>query len=406
MKLARLVGVDRICLWEWPGDGSSLQPTFSYSNYEVQPPRTAVTTHSFPWLTEQYRAGRVVVWRRIPDDIPPEATAERVEAIRVGARSVLGIPMRVDKGLCVITFASCRDYLSWPRSTIRRLRLVGQIFCGAILRQRVERSLCENEERHRTVLDAEHRHAHAEIERIRAEVTHLGRVNLMGHLAASLAHQLLQPVTAILGNAEAGQCLLRETPTDIALLASILQDIADCGKGAADVIDRVTSLLRKESRPAQSLDFNTLVKDVVEIMRSDLILRRVRLRARLSAKLARLLGDPVQLQQVVLNLVMNAAEAMSECRTAERVLTISTLDSAADIELVVCDRGAGAAPENLERMFDPFFTTKPGGLGMGLHICAEIVRLHGGRLWAENNSGPGLTMHCLLPLVTPLSQAH
>jgi signal transduction histidine kinase len=399
-KLARLVRVDRICLWEWPDDGSSLEPTFVYSNCDTGPRGADVTAQSFPWLTEQYRAGHVVVWHRIPEDIPAEATAERIEALRVGARSLLGIPIRLDKGLCVISFTSCRSHLFWPRATIRRLRLIGRIFSFAILRQRAERTLCANEIRHQALLDAERGHAHIEIERIRTEVTYLDRVNLMGHLAASLAHQLLQPVTAILGNAEAGQYLLRNTPTDIASLESILRDIANCGKGAADVIERVRTLLRKESCPEQSVDFNALVKEVVEIMSSDLILRQVRLHARLSAKAARLLGDPVQLQQVVLNLVLNAAEAMSECHIAERVLTISTLDSGADIELVVCDRAPRAEPENLERMFDPFFTIKPGGLGMGLHICAEIVRVHGGRLWAESNDGPGRTVHCLIPLPT------
>jgi signal transduction histidine kinase len=127
----------------------------------------------------------------------------------------------------------------------------------------------------------------------------------------------------------------------------------------------------------------------------------VRLTARLGAARAWVVGDGVQLQQVILNLLLNGAEAMSESAAGERLLEVSTLDREHEVELTVCDRGPGVEPKYLHRIFNPFFTTKPDGLGMGLHICSEIVRSHGGRLWAENNAGPGLTVHCCIPLTVP-----
>jgi signal transduction histidine kinase len=241
------------------------------------------------------------------------------------------------------------------------------------------------------------RKAQAEIRRLRAEVAHLGRVDLMGHLSAALVHQLRQPIAAILGNAEAGQALLDARTSTTASMGSILQDIAICGRGAAEVIERVARLLRRRAPVTEPLDLNQLARDAAALMHSELILRQVRLVTQLCAERSRIIGDAVQMEQVVLNLLLNGAEAMSDCRISQRVLLLWTTDREQHIELRVCDRGTGVPPEQLEQIFEPFFTTKPDGLGMGLHICAQIVRAHGGRLWAENNDGPGLTMRCLIP---------
>ena len=236
-----------------------------------------------------------------------------------------------------------------------------------------------------------------EIQRLRTEVEHLGRVDLMGHLAAALVHQLRQPITAILGNAEAGQALLDSHRPTAASMGSILQDIAVCSRGAADVIERVASLLRRRAPVTEPLDLNRLVRDAAALMRSELILRQVRLVTQLCAERSRIIGDAIQLEQVVLNLLLNGAEAMRDCRTSQRVLLLLTTDRDQHVELRVCDRGTGVPPEHLEKIFEPFFTTKPDGLGIGLHICAQIVRAHSGKLWAENNDGPGLTVRCLIP---------
>ncbi len=240
--------------------------------------------------------------------------------------------------------------------------------------------------------------AQQEIERLRLELMHFGRVALVGQLMASLAHELMQPITAAVGNSEAGQRLLATDRADRDEARAILADVVDNCMRAADVVNSVRNLLRKQPRPHRRVDLNRLVKEVADMMHSDLIRRQVRLVMRLDATLPEINADPVELQQVILNLILNGAEALSQNPPPERELVIETAQRSQGIELTVCDRGIGADPAHLQRMFEPFFTTKPDGIGMGLPICWEIVRAHHGLLSAENNASGGVTVRCLLPL--------
>jgi C4-dicarboxylate-specific signal transduction histidine kinase len=178
-----------------------------------------------------------------------------------------------------------------------------------------------------------------------------------------------------------------------------LRDVESCSESATEIIRGVRDLLQKKPRPFKPLDLNHVVRGVIEVLRSDLILRQVSLVTHLDAARSEIVGDSAQLRQVVLNLFVNALEAMTERDSTERRLVVLTLDRPREIELQVSDRGTGIDPANIEEMFKPFFTTKEQGTGMGLHICSEIVRSHGGRLRASNNiDGPGLTVSCLLPV--------
>jgi len=236
-----------------------------------------------------------------------------------------------------------------------------------------------------------------EIDQLRLELTHSSRVALMGQLTGSLAHELLQPVTAMSANAEAALSFLAAGESDSAGMLACLNDIVEsCGR-AAQVIQRVNSLLRKERRARRRIDLNQLVREVARVVHSDLMTRRVRLTLQLHAHLPEIMGDAVELQQVILNLLVNGAEAVSHASCKNRDLLISTLTREQEVELCVRDRGTGADPADLERMFEPFFSTKPNGMGLGLPICSEIARAHGGRLWAENNPDAGLTVHVSLP---------
>ncbi len=245
---------------------------------------------------------------------------------------------------------------------------------------------------------SERTQAHQEVERLRLELTHSGRVAFMGKLTASLAHELMQPIAAAVGNAEAGQRLLAAEGADPNETRAILADIVENCLRAANVVSSVRSLLRKEPKPRRSVDLNRLVTEVAGMMHSELILRQVRLVTRLDTALPEIAGHPVELQQVILNLILNGAEAQSTNPPAERELLITTARHTSGIELTVRDRGIGADPKHLQRMFEPFFTTKPDGIGMGLAICADIVHAHKGRLSAENNTDGGVTVRCLLPL--------
>ncbi len=241
----------------------------------------------------------------------------------------------------------------------------------------------------------ERREAQIEIERTRQELAHIGRVSLVGQLTSSLAHELLQPITAIVTNAETG-LQIREIGASSEMRA-LLEDIVESGRRAGDTIQHVRGLLRKERRAHAAVDLNRLVRDVAHVMRSDLLLHQVRLTTKLESAVAEIHGDRGELQQVLLNLMLNGTEAMNAIPIPERQLIVATSLRPDAVELRVEDKGPGSPPGEFERLLEPFFTTKSSGVGMGLSICAEIVRAHKGQLLAENNPDRGMTWRCILP---------
>jgi PAS domain S-box-containing protein len=243
----------------------------------------------------------------------------------------------------------------------------------------------------------ERRRAEQATARQRDELAHLSRVAMLGELSGSLAHELNQPLTAILSNAQAAQRFLAHNPPRVDKLAEILIDIVKSDHRAGAVIQRLRSLLRKEEAQRHPLDINDVVEESLRLMRSDLLNRLVTVRTDLADALPAVSGDRNQLQQVLLNLVMNGCDAM-DGRDADRRLLVGTRTTThGNVEVCVADRGAGIPLADLQRIFEPFMTTKSHGLGLGLAICRSIVEAHGGRLWATNNMGRGATLHCELP---------
>lgn len=227
----------------------------------------------------------------------------------------------------------------------------------------------------------------------RLELAHLSRVAMLGELSGALAHELNQPLTAILSNAQAGQRFLARLPPDVAEVGEILHDIAEDGRRAGEVIQRLRALLRKGGAERVPLDLNRMAGEVLRFAHSDLIARNVTVTTRFDRSLRPVRGDRVQLQQVLLNLILNGCEAMSARPGVERRLAIVTGpdEDAAGVRVAVADGGTGIPPEMIERIFEPFVTTKEQGLGLGLVICRSIVEAHGGRLWAANNAEGGAT---------------
>jgi PAS domain S-box-containing protein len=236
----------------------------------------------------------------------------------------------------------------------------------------------------------ERKRATAQANDQRQQLAHLSRAAVLGELSGAFAHELSQPLTSILGNAEAVlQLLSRDTP-NLQEIRDIMRDIIRDDVRAAEVIQRLRSMLSRGEVSREPVDLNQVVRDMVELARGDLMTRNVSVSTNLDAG-ALVLGDRVQLQQVVLNLIVNACEAMSGISPDERELAISTRFDASRraFECVVADRGCGIAPQDLERIFQPFVTTKQRGLGLGLAICRSIVEAHGGNLWAENGDSRG-----------------
>jgi PAS domain S-box-containing protein len=622
-RLAGLIEVDRIALWEISHDGRSIVRRFMHTVRGCEPPPAVAPAEQFKWLVEQSRRGKVVVWSRMPDDIPKQAHRELEYVVGIGAKSLLSIPVATDSVIYVLAFTSITAYRHWSRAAIRRLRLVCSILAGAVIRERAEislkgfaagnrailealpdllfvlnsdgvyldchsgdpanlslppnrfvgrsledvlpadvaatiraaiarvsrdavmevleyslvignerreyearmvrrddgatvsivrnitqikheaRRLRESEERFRgafvhsaigmaivgpdgrfiqtnpancrilgysehelqsmtfqelthpedlgphlrefdrvvngevshyeleqryirkdgrlvpafvtvsAVRDddgrtlyfvsqlqdlTERKNAQIEIERLRIELARFGRSALTGQLTASLAHHLMQPLTAIMGNAQACSRLMG-TSVDASSVPvqEALKDIQRSCSNAADVINSVRRMLRKEPEPRRRTDFNKLVRGVLNLMQAHLTLRQVSLSTSLQPNLPQVVGSPIELQQVILNLVLNAAEALQPSPQGSTVL-IETLARSSRVELAVSDSGPGVNPDMLRKIFEPFFTTKREGIGMGLTICADIIRAHHGRIWAERNAAGGLTVRCELPL--------
>jgi two-component system, LuxR family, sensor kinase FixL len=241
------------------------------------------------------------------------------------------------------------------------------------------------------------RQALMQIEEQRRELSHLARVAVLGQLSGALAHELNQPLTAISSNAEAARRLLKREPADLAEVDAILGDIATEDQRAAQVIRRLRALLKRGDTHLQPMDIRELVSEVLELAHAELITRRITATALVAPDLPAILGDRVQLQQVLLNLIINACEAMSSTAAPDRRLTlIANVDAAHNVHLSIRDCGTGIPSPLLERLFEPFVTTKSEGLGLGLSISRTIIAAHGGRLWAENNADRGATVHCLL----------
>jgi PAS domain S-box-containing protein len=245
----------------------------------------------------------------------------------------------------------------------------------------------------------ERKRVEAELQEQRAELAHVARISIMGELAASLAHELNQPLTAILSNAQAGLRFMTSKRGNLGEVREILQDIVKDNSRAGEVIRRMRALVKKEALESATLDLASLIRDVVALLHSDAILQNVQIALELDDSLPPVWGDRVQLQQVVLNIMLNAFDAMRECPADERKVKVrAEPDGAALIKVAVSDRGTGLSGDKLDKIFQPFYTTKREGLGMGLSITRSIIEAHGGRLWAENNADHGATFSFTLPV--------
>jgi PAS domain S-box-containing protein len=243
--------------------------------------------------------------------------------------------------------------------------------------------------------------AEQERERLRqleADLAHTNRVSMMGELAASVAHEVNQPLTGIVSNGGACLRFLAGDAPNLQEAREAVRDIVRDGKRAGDVIARIRALTKRAALPREKLDLNETIREVLAIVGDEARKRSVLIGTQFADDLSPVFGDRVQLQQVLLNLVMNAMEAMSSVDEGARQLRIATrkIDQA-QMQVTVEDSGTGLDPNIMPRIFEPFYTTKSGGMGMGLSISRSIIENHGGRLWATPNEGPGTSFHFTLP---------
>jgi C4-dicarboxylate-specific signal transduction histidine kinase len=366
--------VDRCSLGRIAEDGTIVGLAHSVGSDSIPAP-LGLDAHDYPWYVAQLRSGRTIQFSRLPDDLPAEAAAEREFFRQRGIRSHLDIPLMTDQRLWGrIAFASFLQPRLWTDEEVQRLRLAGEIMMEALLRREAEEAA----------------------RRRRDELTHVGRVAALGELTAALAHELNQPLAAICTNAQATRRLLAagRSPDD---LMDVLDDIVADATRAADLIRRLRDLLRRRELEKVPLDINQVVLDVQPIADTEARRHGARLLLQLAAGLPRISGDAVQLQQILLNLVRNAAEAMVDIPPDAREVVVRTFQMPEHLTMTVEDNGPPIDEATLRHLFTPFHTTKAEGLGMGLAISRSIVEAHGGRLWAERRPKGGLVVQCSLP---------
>jgi two-component system sensor kinase FixL len=289
----------------------------------------------------------------------------------------VAIPLTVE-GIVIgaLAFSAVTTERAWRDEFVQRLQLLGEVFANTLSRRRSE----------------------MEGQRLRQDLAHIGRVSTVGELTASLAHELNQPLTAILANAQAVRRILDADTADLIEVRAIVDDIVDDDKRASEVIGRLRGFLKKGTLERSSLDMSELVGQVARLVAGDAVLRGVGIRLELAPDLPPVSADRVQVQQVVLNLILNGLDAMRDSVIGSRTLLLRTArDGEGGVAVTVQDSGAGIERTELGQVFDAFYTTKANGLGMGLAIVKSIVEAHGGRVEARNNPAGGATFSFVLP---------
>jgi len=367
------VGVDRATVMEFPEGGGRGR------SWAIEDP---MDPERWPWLIARVRSGDEVRISRV-EELPAEAAVDRRSAVTLGLVSLVAVPLKAGGGVVgALVLATTSAARAWPDAFMEQLRLLGEVIANALAAAKAER----------------------ESGRLRQELAHIGRVSALGELTASLAHELSQPLTAILNNAEVAQQHLEADVIDVASLRDIVSDIVADDKRAAGIIRRLRTMLRKGELELVALNVNDVVREVAHLVRNDTVLRDIPVHLELAANLPLVLGDRAQLQQVVLNMVQNGLEATSASNGAHGLVIRTSAAGGKDVVVAVEDSGTGIAMDDVDRLFQPLYTTKADGLGMGLAIARTIVGAHNGQLRAANNAAGGATFEFTLP-VCPESPA-
>jgi signal transduction histidine kinase len=378
-RIADFLGVDWSTLTEYSEDSRTARVTHRWVAEGMGPqPVAALGLREIPWSVQQLRRGITVRFARVEELPEVEAAMDRQTYRRLGVKSRVAVPLTME-GVVIgaLAFSAVTVERAWRNEFVQRLQLLGEVFANTLSRRRAE----------------------MEGQRLREDLAHIGRVSTVGELTASLAHELNQPLTAILANAQAVRRILDAGQPDLIEVRAIVDDIVDDDKRASDVIGRLRSLLKKGALERSSLDMSELVGQVARLVAADAVLRGVVIQLELAPDLTPVAADRVQLQQVVMNLVLNGLDAMRDSAVGGRILLLRTArEGEGSVAVTVEDSGAGIASTELGQVFDAFYTTKANGLGMGLAIVKSIVEAHGGRVEARNNPTGGATFSFALPI--------
>lgn len=343
-------------------------------------------TATLYWSEETYRIWGFDPQQGLPN---PETVSQRIhpedrETVSAEINDALDHNRNFEKEFRIV----------FPGGTVKYVRSVGRPLFAK------DGKLVEMVATHVDVTDRKRaEQEHEKLRQLESDLAHINRLNIMGELAASLAHEILHPIATARNNARAGMRFLEKSPPNLGEVKEALASVVKDADRAKDIVGRIRDHIKKAPPRTEALDLNEAIHEVIEMVRNAIDRNQVSVSTRFMEGMISVRGDRVQLQQVVLNLILNSVEAMSAVKDGARELRVSTTQAqSSEILVTVQDSGPGIDPEHLERIFEAFYTTKTSGIGMGLSICRSIIAAHGGRLWAEASQSHGAIFQFTLPI--------
>lgn len=373
-------------LWQLDPQRGVLRALEAWRRPEVNTPRFEAATRELAFGPGQGMPGRVWATREamwIPDVATDGAFVRAACAAAEGLHTGVAFPILLGGNVLGVVDFFSRETRGADGEVLAMLANAGMQIGQFVERRRAEQALKD----------------------VRAEIVRVTRLLTMGELTAAIAHEVKQPLAAVVAGAGACERWLARNPPEIRKVRETLPQICEDAQRAAAVIDRIRALVSRAAPVRANLDLNEVIGEVLAIIASEAQQHRVVVRTSLSPALPPARGDRVQLQQVLLNLALNGIQAMSSIADRARELRIDSRQVGGEVVVAVEDQGVGLTPDDAERLFEPFSSTKPGGMGMGLAISRRIVEAHGGRLWASSNEGGGATFRFALPCATRENQA-
>jgi signal transduction histidine kinase/ABC-type uncharacterized transport system substrate-binding protein len=384
--IAEFLGAERAVLWKLGSGRVQFEPTHMWiANGTVAPP-TLVTGERHPWILARAKQGDIVNLANV-DEMPPGSVSDRSSLRQVGIRSLLMVPLGLDGAIIgAISLATIKTVRVWPETLVPRLRLIGEVFASLLARQRAAEQVGE---------------ARLETGQFRENLAHLVRVRTAGDMSVAIAHEINQPLVAIKNYALAARRRLPAAGNalETAKVEELMDKIGTQASRAGKVINSLRAMVKMHPSETTMIDVGQLVADTLRLVQMENRIMDIQLDVAIAPDLMPVLGDAIQIQQVVLNLAHNGIEAMEGAGVAGGVLKVGVMRPAENEVLVsVADCGPGIAPDELEHVFDSFYSTKTLGLGIGLSISRSIVEAHGGRLSVASNTDEGSVFQFTLPV--------
>lgn len=378
-KIVDFLGADRGSVFEFLSESETLYSVNSYAVPGLSAYNVEIAEQVFPWILKTLLQGETIIWQDENEAITDQTSKGKPSLKKLGIKSKVSIPISVGGTLrAVISLSSLKQDFLWTDERVERIKLLGEIFANALERKKAER----------------------DAQQLRSELAHISRLSTLGVLTGSFAHEINQPLAAIMSNAQTAQRILDALEVDSEQLKEILTDIIADTSRASDVIQKLRAMIKKVEIEKKPIDINNVIEEVVSFVSKDAEAKNISIHLESDPELPHVLSDRVQLQQVMLNLLINAFEAMISQTPERRRLIIRTgMFDKNNIQVALQDEGMGIEEGKLEEIFIPFNTSKPDGMGLGLSVNQSIIESYGGRIWAENNPGNGATFYFTLPIL-------